>query len=152
VSSRSEIIKVLGLSEKSEEKLFLDQHIFYDLNDLNDGFDVESIRYFNQYDFMKVLDRVEFFGLEIFGIEPWPNKQFGGVKVYDEYNMSANDQKWYRSAFNSFIKEGINDYFSASYGVPKKIIGLFRNTHNKANSADAKNAPLIYALGRHNHA
>ena len=30
---------------------FLEQHIFYDLENLNDGFDSESIKYFNKKDF-----------------------------------------------------------------------------------------------------
>ena len=47
---------------------FLEQHIFYDLENLNDGFDSESIKYFNKKDFEKILDRAEYFKLEIFGM------------------------------------------------------------------------------------
>lgn len=125
VSSRSLIVKALGLREKKDEYLFLDQHVFYDLLDLNDGFDSELIRYFSQSDFEIILRRAEFYGLEIYGIEPWPNKEFAGVRVYEEYNLKADNPKWYWAAFKGFLKEGITDYFSASYGVPKKIMFLF---------------------------
>lgn len=125
VDSLSMIVKALGLKNNSDELYFLDQHIFYDLNDMNDGFDVESIRYFSKRDFEKVLERAKFFGLEIYGIEPWPNREFGGVRDHGEYKMKADDPKWYRRAFESFVKEGIEDYFSASYSVPNRILTLF---------------------------
>jgi len=126
VSSRQELINTIGLEEKSDDKLFLDQHIFYDLCDLNDGFDAEAIRYFSKCDFEKVLNRVEYFGIDIFGIEPWPNKQFGGVEVYEMYDKSASDSSWYRTAFQRFIKDGIDDYFSASYGIPSNLSEIFK--------------------------
>lgn len=125
VGERSRLINSLGLKVPKPEKLFLDQHIFYDLTDLNSGFDVDVIKYFSKSDFEKVMDRIQHFDISIYGIEPWPNGEFGGVKIYEEYNAEPNDPNWYRSAFKDFIKEGINDYFSASYGVPKKILKIF---------------------------
>lgn len=107
--------------------MFLEQHVFYDLNNLNDGFDVETIRYFSKSDFEKVLKRVEFFGLEIYGLEPWPDKEFAGVRLFEEYEMCPNDPEWYWSAFREFVNEGVDSYFSASYGVPKKIMNIFSN-------------------------
>lgn len=126
VKSRSELISAMGLEEKSDKSLFLDQHIFYDLKDLNDGFDVEAIRYFSDVDFEKVLKRVDFFGISIFGIEPWPNKTFYDVVVCEQYGMEPNDPRWYRTAYKKFLKEGVKDYFSASYGVPDEVINKFQ--------------------------
>lgn len=126
VSSRQEIISTLGLEEKSDEMLFLDQHVFYDLCDLNDGFDVQTIRYFSKSDFEKVMNRVECFDISIYGIEPFPNKEFGGVEVYEMYDKPANDPSWYQAAFQQFLKDGIDDYFSASYGVPDRLLEVFK--------------------------
>ncbi|MFW1341069.1 toll/interleukin-1 receptor domain-containing protein [Vibrio parahaemolyticus] len=125
VRARTEVVDALGLKEKSATSLFLDQHIFYDLHDLNDGFDVEAIRYFSKSDFEKVINRVEFFGISIFGMEPWPNKQFGGVEVHEMTDYPADDSRWYRTAFKNFISSGIDDYFSASYGVPDELLSMF---------------------------
>ncbi len=125
VQYRQELISTMGLAEKSNDTLFLDQHIFYDLEDLNDGFDADAIRYFSKYDFEKVLERVKIFNINIFGIEPWPNKEFYNVIVYEESGKEANDSEWYYEAFEKFVKEGVEDYFSASYGVPKKLIEIF---------------------------
>ena len=104
---------------------FLEQHIFYDLENLNDGFDSESIKYFNKKDFEKILDRAEYFKLEIFGIEPWDNKCFSGVKIYEDYEMKSSDPQWYRKAFEEFLELGIQNYFSASYGVPEELLKIF---------------------------
>lgn len=125
VNSRSELVKTIGLKEKSTQSLFLDQHIFYDLDDMNDGFDVEAIRYFSKSDFEKVLDRIEFFNIGIGGIEPWPDREFFDVEVYETYNTRSNDPAWYRTAFRKFVERGVKDYFSASYIVPDEINDLF---------------------------
>ena len=116
----------MGLAEKSNGDLFLDQHIFYDLEDLNDGFDADTIRYFSKSDFQKVLERVKIFNINIYGIEPWPNKEFYNVIVYEEFGKEPNDSEWYYEAFEKFVKEGVEDYFSASYGVPKELIEIFK--------------------------
>lgn len=109
----------------NKAKQFLDQHIFYDLINLNDGFDSEDIKYFSKEDFEKVLDRAEFFRLEIYGIEPWQNRQFSGVRTYDEYGVASDNPKWYRKAFEQFLEEGVTNYFSASYGLCDKLSELF---------------------------
>lgn len=111
--------------EVTKTRQFLEQHIFYDLVNLNDGFDSENIKYFSKEDFEKVLDRAEFFKLEIYGIEPWQNKQFSGVKTYDNYDTTSDDSKWYKKAYRQFLSEGITNYFSASYGLSDKLLELF---------------------------
>ena len=123
--ARSELISAIGLKEKSESSLFLDQHVFYDLEDLNDGFDVEAIRYFSKNDFKKVLERASFFTLKIFGIEPWPDKRFYDVDVYEKYGLSPDDPKWYMTAFDSFVNQGVENYFSASFGIPDEVLKKF---------------------------
>lgn len=107
-------------------KEFLEQYIFFDLENLNDGFDSQEIKYFSKEDFEKVLDRSEFYRIEIFGIEPWPNKQFFGVRVYEEYDTSADDPEWYRKAYKEFLGMGVQSYFSASYGVPADLLDKFQ--------------------------
>ena len=112
--------KDLTLSSENIEKTrkFLDQHIFYDLENLNTGFDSPGIKYFSKDDFEIILDRVESFNLSIFGIEPWPEGRFGGVMTCEDYNSSPSDPKWYRAAFQYFLDCGITSHFAASYGLP----------------------------------
>ena len=43
-----------GVLSKEEE--FLEKYVFYDLEDLNDGFDSPSIKYFSKDDFEKILE------------------------------------------------------------------------------------------------
>ena len=112
-----------GVLSKEEE--FLEKYVFYDLEDLNDGFDSPSIKYFSKDDFEKILDRAEFYGLKIFGIEPWPDRQFFNVRVYEEYDTSADNPEWYRDAYARFLEEGVTSYFSATYGVPENLLKKF---------------------------
>lgn len=109
----------------NKEKEFLEKYVFYDLTDINDGFDSPLIKYFNKEDFEKVLDRAEFYGINIFGIEPWQDRQYFGVRVYEDYNTSACDPAWYREAYNRFLQEGVTSYFSATYGVPENLLKDF---------------------------
>ncbi|WP_061248613.1 hypothetical protein [Leptospira noguchii] len=98
---------------------FLDQNVFHDLHNLNDGFDAHDIKYFSTEEFMKVMDRCEKFGIILLGIEPWPNGEFEGVKVREEYpHLDASN--WHRTAFKEFLKEGVTSHFSASYAWRKK--------------------------------
>lgn len=126
VDARKKLVRALGLKEKKAKELFLDQHIFYDLTDLNDGFDVDAIRYFSKKDFIKVLQRAEYFKIKIYGIEPWPNGEFGGVRIYEEYKLDSDNPEWYWKAFNDFLAEGITGYFSASYDVPTALLKVFK--------------------------
>jgi hypothetical protein len=126
VDARKKLIRALGLKEKKAKELFLDQHIFYDLTDLNDGFDVEAIRYFSKKDFIKVLQRAEYFKIKIYGIEPWPNGEFAGVRICEEYRLDSDNSEWYWKAFNDFIADGITSYFSASYDVPSELLKIFK--------------------------
>ncbi len=110
-----------------ETAQFLDKYIFPELHDLNTGFDVPAIRYFSKDDFEIILHRCAEFGVQVLGIEPWPDGKFGGVKTYEDYTDDPADSVWYRSAFEEFLAEGIISHFAASYAVPKDV--LRRHTH-----------------------
>ena len=97
---------------------YLNTHVFVGLENLNNGFDGESIYYFSESDFEIVLDRVENLGLGIHGIEPWLNEAFYDVRVVELSNATADDPKWYRKAFSDFKKLEENLMYAASYSVP----------------------------------
>ena len=120
-----EVEKYINQVAFSGAEEFLEKYVFYDLEDLNDGFDSPSIKYFSKDDFEKILDRAEFYGLKIFGIEPWPDRQFFNVRVYEEYDTSADNPEWYRDAYDRFLEEGVTSYFSATYGVPENLLKKF---------------------------
>ena len=108
-----------NLEFKKEE--FLKSKIFFGLKNLNDGFDSESIYYFSESDFQIVLTRVEKNRIGIYGIEPWMNGDFYGVKVHEQINAEPNNPSWYREAFSEFKKSGKNLQYSATYQVPKRL-------------------------------
>lgn len=104
---------------------FMDKYIFKGLTNINDGFDAQSINYFSESDFRTVLDRVEEYGVEIYGIEPWKNGEYYDCKVYESYLDIADDAsnpKWYRSVFETFVLESEDLQYSASYGVSEKLL------------------------------
>ena len=101
---------------------FLKSKIFFELKNLNDGFDSESIYYFTESDFQIVLDRVEKNGIGIYGIEPWLHGDFYAVRVHEQLKAEPNNPSWYREAFSEFKKCGKNLQYSATYQVPKKLI------------------------------
>ncbi len=105
--------------EKAE---FLEQYIFVDLNNLNDGFNPEAIHYFSESDFEKVLERSAKFGVGIYGIEPWFDGKLYGVKGNEDYNKKATDPKWYNKAFMDFKKEKADLQYSATFRVSEKLL------------------------------
>jgi hypothetical protein len=124
-TARTELIEALGLDGTGPQERFLDQFIFYDLANVNDGFDVPIIRYFSADDFAIALARIEVFGVGVFGIEPWLNGGFYDVKTFEEYGDNPFDSKWYKRAYGDFLKEGVNLHFAASYEVPQGLLKLF---------------------------
>ena len=101
---------------------FLETYIFGGLTDLNDGFDTETIKYFTEQDFEKVLDRVEKYGFGIYGIEPWKDGEYYDCKIFENYTNDATDSHWYRKAFQEFITEGEALQYSASYVVSADLL------------------------------
>lgn len=100
---------------------FLIKNVFIGLENLNDGFDSESIYYFSENDFEIVLDRVEKFGIEILGIEPWKNGEFYDVMVSEDFK---SDSKWYRKAFLKFKESTETLQYSASYKIPYTLLNI----------------------------
>jgi hypothetical protein len=105
---------------------FLDSNIFQGLTNLNDGFDVESIKYFSEIDFEIVLNRVEKLGLGINGIEPWLNGEFYDVLTYEDFKSVPTDPKWYNQAFKKFRDENLNLLYAATYEIPNHLINEAR--------------------------
>jgi len=99
---------------------FLDKYIFSGLQNLNDGFDSDIIKYFSEVDFSIVLKRVEENKIGICGIEPWLNGEFYDVLTYEDYSTDPIDPKWYKKAFEKFKKDGKQLQYAASYFIPTK--------------------------------
>lgn len=104
-------------SQIDKKRDYLNANVFYNLKNMNDGFDAESIYYFSQSDFEIVLNRIEKLGIGIYGIEPWLNREFYDVKVAEDYGGVTTDSKWYRKAFDEFKKENENLLYAATYDV-----------------------------------
>jgi len=105
-----------------EQTEFLEQHIFTGLENLNDGFDQETIQYFSESDFAIVLQRAEHFGISIYKIKPWFNGEFLDVVVHGDHNKKATDPRWYKNAFLTFKKSQTGLFYSATYKVSKKLL------------------------------
>ena len=101
---------------------FLNEYVFFGLENINDGFDAESIAYFSKNDFEIVLNRVEALGIGIFGIEPWLNGVFFDVLSADDYNLNQKDSNWYRSAFKKFVKIDKPLVYAATYDIPDRLL------------------------------
>ncbi|MBF4516335.1 hypothetical protein IRZ71_08275 [Flavobacterium sp. ANB] len=96
---------------------YLNTNVFYNLKNMNNGFDTESIHYFSQSDFEIIINRIEELGIGILGIEPWLNGEFYDIKVVEDYGGISTDSKWYRKAFEEFKKENENLLYAASYDI-----------------------------------
>jgi len=100
------------------EKLeFLKKNVFFCLENLNDGFDSESIYYFSETDFEIVLNRVKNLGLGIWGIETWYKGEFFDVKGFKDYTTFSTDSNWYFKAFEEFKETKLNLQYSASFEI-----------------------------------
>jgi hypothetical protein len=124
-AARSELFAALGIEELDELHEFLDRHVYFDLNNLNYGFDVTPIRYFGLDEFERVLDRIEIFDGEVLGIEAWPDGEFGGARTYEEYGKRANDPSWYRQALKELVEEDVTSHFSGSFRIPDRVVAAF---------------------------
>lgn len=117
----------MGLKDYNEEDRlkelqYLRANVFNGLENLNNGFDAESIHYFSEPQFEIVLDRIEKKGIGVYGIEPWINGSFYDVLGFEDFNTTPSDPKWYRKAFAEFKKSGKNLMYAASYEIPKKLL------------------------------
>jgi hypothetical protein len=105
-----------------KKKEYLDKHIFFDLKNLNDGFDAEGIKYFSENDFEEVLKRVKKHGLGITGIEPWKNGEFYHVLVYEDFTNDSTDSNWYNKAFETFKEAKEDLQYAATYYIPTALL------------------------------
>lgn len=103
-----------------EKTQFLDEHVFCNLENQNNGFDSKLIKYFSTSDFEIVLSRIEKLGIGILGIESWLNGEFYDVRTPDDYNATSFDSRWYKNAFLEFKESDKEFLYSASYELPKK--------------------------------
>ena len=113
------------MDERAIDKLreeYLDRHIFCGLTNLNNGFDVPTIKYFSSKDFETVLDRCERDGIGIYGIEPWQDGEFYDVTTCEEFKSEPTDPEWYRTAFDDFATRGVELQYAASYYVPATLL------------------------------
>jgi hypothetical protein len=97
---------------------YLDEKVFYNLNNLNDGFDAESIKYFNAEEFEIVLNRIKELNAGIYGIEPWLNGEYYDVLIHEDFGKKPTDAEWYYAAFNQFKSSNPELQFAASYYIP----------------------------------
>jgi hypothetical protein len=95
---------------------FLKEKIFYNLTNLNTGFDRASIEYFSPEDFKIVLDRVKKEKIGIHGIETWKNENFFEADgINDAFNYQAQQR-----VFEKNQKMDDNLLYSATYFIPEK--------------------------------
>jgi hypothetical protein len=104
------------------ENEFLEKNIFIDLKNTNDGFDSESLSYFSESDFQTILERIEHFGIGIYGIKPCIKGEFLEVKSNEDFRKKATDPKWYKRAFFEFKKQQANLQYSATYKVSDRLL------------------------------
>ena len=105
-----------------EQTQFLEQNIFTDLKNLNDGFGQDGVQYFSETDFEIVLQRAEHFGLSIYTIAPWSKDESHEASTHEDHKKKATDPKWYKREFLTLKtrKEGL--LYSAKYKVSKKLL------------------------------
>jgi len=105
-----------------EQTEFLQQHVFTDLKNLNDGFDQEDIQYFSESDFETVLQRAEHFGIGIYEIKPSLNGEAYKVSGHLDHKKKATDPRWFKKAFLTFKTGQAGLIYSATYKVSKKLL------------------------------
>ena len=117
-------LELINYAEENrmKELKYLKANVFNGLENLNDGFDSESIYYFSESDFEIVLNRVQKLGIGIMGIETWLNGEFYNVKVVEDYNTFSTDPKWYQKAFAEFRINKKSLKYAASYEIPKELL------------------------------
>jgi hypothetical protein len=113
------------LQRQNLKRKFLEKYVFYDLQNLNDGFDSHFIYYFTESEFKIVLNRIQDMGLGIYGLEPWKGGEFFWVETYEEVTTDPKDSNWYFESFERFKNMDNNLQFSATYQVPDHVLLKF---------------------------
>ena len=105
-----------------EQTEFLEQQVFTDLKNLNDGFDQEDIQYFSESDFEIVLQQAEHFGISIYEIKTSLNGEPYEVSGHLDHKKKATDPRWFKKAFLTFKTGQAGLLYSATYKVSKKLL------------------------------
>jgi hypothetical protein len=105
-----------------EQIEFLEKNVFNGLEKLKDGFEGESVPFFSESDFAILLERVEYFGIGIYGIEPWFNGALYDVITNENLKKKATDPRWYKKAFQTFKSRQPGLSYSATYKVSAKLL------------------------------
>ena len=105
-----------------EQPEFLEQNIFTDLKNLNDGFDQEDIQYFSESDFETILQRAEHFGISIYIIKTSLNGETYEVTEHVDHKKKATDPRWFKKAFLTLKTRQAGLLYSATYKVSKKLL------------------------------
>lgn len=105
-----------------EQTEFLEQHVFTDLKNLNDGFEPKEIHYFSESDFEIILQKAEHFGISIYEIKTWHNNESFEVSTHLDHKKKATDPRWFKKAFLTFKTRKDGLLYSASYKVSKKLL------------------------------
>ncbi len=105
-----------------EQTEFLEQNVFTDLKNLNDGFDQEDIQYFSESDFETVLQQAEHFGISIYEIKTSLNGETYKALGHLDLKKKATDPRWYKKAFLTLKTGQAGLLYSATYKVSKKLL------------------------------
>lgn len=105
-----------------EQKEFLEKNVFKGLEKLSEGSNGETVPFFSEADFETVLERVEYFGIGIYGIEPWFNGEMYDVITNEDLKKKATDPNWYKKAFKTFKTRQSGLSYSATYKVSAKLL------------------------------
>jgi len=113
-----------------EQPEFLEQHVFTDLKNLNEGFAENPVYYFSEEDFEIVLQRIEYFGIGIYKIETLSNNELIDNSTHDDFNKKATDCRWYKKAFSTFKTRQSKLYYTATYKVSNKLLARQKTPNN----------------------
>ncbi len=101
---------------------FLNENIFTDLKNVNDGFDTDTILYFTENDFDKALTQIEYYGIGIYEIKTFFEGKEFEIQNHEQYKKKVTDPKWYKKAFLTLKTRQPGLYYSATYKVSKKLL------------------------------
>jgi len=105
-----------------KQEIFLEQHIFTGLKNLNDGFGKDGIQFFSESEFEIILQRAAHFGLSIYSIEPWTKSKALEASSHEDHKKKATDPKWYKKEFLTLKTNQTGLFYSAKYKVSKKLL------------------------------
>jgi len=105
-----------------DQEKFLEQYIFTDLKNLNNGFEKDGQQFFSETDFEIILQRAEHFGLSIYSINPWVKNEVLEASSHEDHKKKATDPKWYKKEFLTLKSSQSGLFYSAKYKVSKKLL------------------------------